>query len=138
MTVNDIINANETFFVFETSRSSGKGGQHVNKTETRVTLVWDLQHANLDEDTKEKLQTIQHHYVQYPILRISSQKTRSQLKNKEDVLRKLSSFLEENLKEEKERKKTKIPKVVKEKRLKQKKKKGDIKSTRKKIDPRDL
>ena len=45
-------------FTFETSRSSGKGGQHVNKTESRVTLVWDFrQSVHLKEEEKELIES---------------------------------------------------------------------------------
>lgn len=123
---------------FETSRSSGKGGQHVNKTETKVTLVWNVEKSILGEEIFLKFKKIKHHYIDYPFIRISSQKTRSQLKNKADALNKLAIFLEEFLREEKERKKTKIPKSAKTKRLDDKKERSNKKSTRKKIDPNDF
>lgn len=133
-----IIDTNQSFFIFETSRSSGKGGQHVNKVESRVTLVWNLEEANIEESILLKLQKLAHHFIQYPIIRISCEEHRSQLKNKEVTVKKLKDFLTEALKEEKKRKKTSIPPSVKQDRLKGKKEKSTIKSSRKRIDPKDL
>lgn len=138
MNIQTLIEQIQPYFTFETSRSSGKGGQHVNKTESRVTLVWNVEESALEEELLAKLKEVKHHYIDYPIVRVSSQKTRSQLKNKEDTLAKLKAFLERVLREEKERKETKVPKAVKAKRLENKKKQSTVKSTRKKIDPRDL
>lgn len=138
MNIQTLIEQIQPYFTFETSRSSGKGGQHVNKTESRVTLVWNVEESALDEELLAKLKEVKHHYIDYPIVRVSSQKTRSQLKNKEDTLAKLKAFLERVLREEKERKETKVPKAVKAKRLENKKKQSAVKTTRKKIDPRDL
>lgn len=124
---------------FSTSRSSGKGGQHVNKTETRVTLSWKYLESNfLSEEQKTKLLVGTHHFINQNEIQISSEKTRSQFKNKEDVIKKLEEFLIEFFTEQKKRKPTKIPKAVTEKRLKDKSDKGIVKSNRKKINVRRL
>jgi ribosome-associated protein len=125
--------------VFETSRSSGKGGQHVNKTESRVTLVWSFMDSNLiSEKEKELIVSKVKTYVSGNLIRISTEENRSQIKNKKKSIYKLKSILEEAFKLDKLRKKSRVPRSVKEKRIKTKKQKGEIKKSRKKIDKREF
>lgn len=125
--------------VFETSRSSGKGGQHVNKTESRVTLVWSFTDSNLiSEKEKELIVSKVKTYISGNLIRISTEENRSQIKNKKKSIYKLKSILEEAFKVDKLRKKSKVPWSVKEKRIKTKKQKGEIKKSRKKIDKREF
>ena len=73
--------------VFETSRSSGKGGQHVNKTESRVTLVWSFTDSNLiSEKEKELIVSKVKTYISGNLIRISTEENRSQIKNKKKFL----------------------------------------------------
>lgn len=125
--------------VFETSRSRGKGGQHVNKTESRVTLVWSFTDSNLiSEKEKELIVSKVKTYISGNLIRISTEENRSQIKNKKKSIYKLKSILEEAFKLDKLRKKSRVPRSVKEKRIKTKKQKGEIKKSRKKIDKREF
>jgi len=134
-----LIETVQSEFTFETSRSSGKGGQHVNKTESRVTLVWDFrQSVHLTEEEKKLIEIKCKPYVSGDLLRISTEENRSQVKNKKQSIYKLKKALEEAFKKEKPRRKTRIPRAVKEKRLKNKKQQGEIKKSRNKIDKRDF
>ena len=120
---------------FETARSGGKGGQHVNKTESKVTFVWDFSSSNLlDDKQKTKITEKCRTYVSGDFIRISVQETRSQLKNKKKAFYKLKELLDIALKKEKKRVKTKIPKSVIKKRLDTKKKNSDLKKSRKRVD----
>ncbi len=126
-------------FSFETSRSSGKGGQHVNKTESRVTLVWNFKESVMvSDEEKELIRSKSSGYISGDVMRISTEEYRSQMKNKKKSLFKLKKILEGALKKEKLRKKSSIPNSVKRKRMKDKKINAEIKSSRKKIDKRDF
>lgn len=121
-------------FSFKAVRSSGAGGQNVNKVSSKVVLTFDLVNSKgLNDDEKALLQTkIATKLTQEGILILTSQEDRSQLKNKETVIKKCFRLLENGLKIPKERKETKIPRSVKEKRLNAKKVMSVLKQNRKK------
>ena len=107
----------EPEFKFKTSKSSGAGGQHVNTTETKVELIFNI------NDSGE--------------LRINTSESRSQASNKEKVVKKFYAMLEKALKKEKRRIPTKVPVAVKENILKKKKQHSQKKEDRR-INTRDL
>ena len=119
---------------FKAVRSSGAGGQNVNKVSSKVVLSFDLVNSlGLTQEEKELLLAkISTKLTQENILILTSEEDRSQLKNKEVVVKKFLKVIENGLKIPKERKETKIPKAVKEKRLQQKKSTASIKENRKK------
>jgi ribosome-associated protein len=125
----------EKEFTFRMSRSSGKGGQHVNKVNTRVELLFDvLNTALLDEDEQNRvIQKLAAIISQEGIMQITCQSTRSQKRNKEIAIEKFYEKIEDALKVEKPRKKTKKPKSLDEKRLKEKKIQADKKAKRQKV-----
>lgn len=118
---------------FKTSRSSGPGGQHVNKTNTKVELRFNiLNSALLDEETKvilmSKLKSKINKEGEFIIV---VQEERSQLRNKEIALQKFYDLLGKALTPTKKRKPTKPTTSSKIKRLKQKKEKSETKQRRK-------
>lgn len=118
---------------FETSRSSGKGGQHVNKTETRVTLIFDLSNSTLFTQTeKERLSNYLKNRLSNGVLRLSCQESRSQSRNKEIVIDRLFELLSNGLKVRKRRRATSVPKSKIEERLKQKRQLKEKKASRRK------
>ncbi|WP_445720103.1 alternative ribosome rescue aminoacyl-tRNA hydrolase ArfB [Flavobacterium sp.] len=121
-------------FTFKAVRSSGAGGQNVNKVSSKVVLTFDLVNSKgLSEEEKMVLQTkIATKLTQEGILILTSQEDRSQLKNKEIVIKKCFKLIENNLLVSKERKETKIPRTVKQKRLNAKKVMSVLKQNRKK------
>ena len=122
---------NESDIRFQAVRSSGPGGQHVNKVSSKVLLFCPLQKINgLDEEQIELVNTKLSSYISAGELRISSQKHRSQYSNKLDAVEKLRILLQKALKKRKTRYVTSIPKAVKENRLQEKKKRSKIKSDR--------
>lgn len=122
----------EPEFTFRTSRSGGAGGQHVNKTETKVELMFDVAATNLLSDTeKEKVYTKLATYINHEkALTLSNSESRSQSANKEGVIEKFYTLLEKALKKEKKRIPTEVPKAVKETIKKNKKVTGEKKQNR--------
>ena len=118
---------------FKAVRSSGSGGQHVNKVATKVVLSFDILNSSyLSEDEKIKLLSFLNNRINKSgILVLSSDQNRSQLKNKIDVTKRFVNLVKLGLKQEKERKQTKIPKSAKRKRLEIKRKISEKKANRK-------
>ena len=121
-------------FSFKAVRSSGAGGQNVNKVSSKVVLSFDLLNSKgLTDDEKTLLQTkLATKLTQEGILILTSEEDRSQLKNKEKVIKKCFKLLENALIIPKERKATKATRAAKEKRLNAKKVMSVLKQNRKK------
>ena len=120
--------------VFKAVRSSGAGGQHVNKVSTKVILLFDLKESDaLTTEEKEQLKrSIGGSLTKEGVLIIQSADTRSQLKNRKLAEEKLIQTLTNGLIKKPKRKKTKATKASKEKRLKSKKLLSQKKQSRKK------
>jgi len=121
---------------YKAVRSSGAGGQNVNKVSSKVVLTFDLNASQaLSEEQKtlisEKLAT---KLTSENILILNCDEDRSQLKNKEIVTKRFLELLKKALVVPKKRKPTKVPKSVIEKRLKDKSSVSETKQNRKKPD----
>ncbi len=123
-------------FQFLTSRSSGPGGQNVNKVNSKVELRFDIPNsALLSDDQKNILLTkLATKITSEGILSIVSQRDRSQLANKEDAMEKFYFLISKALKPVKHRRNTRPTKSSIEKRLTSKRIKSAIKQNRSKID----
>ncbi|KOH44423.1 alternative ribosome rescue aminoacyl-tRNA hydrolase ArfB [Sunxiuqinia dokdonensis] len=123
-------------FSFRTSRSSGPGGQHVNKVDSRVELRFNIENSQLLTELQKKIlqEKLESKLTTEGDLIVVSQKERSQLRNKEITIEKLYSLLAKALQPKKKRRPTKPTRTSVEKRITTKKQTGEKKKWRGKID----
>jgi ribosome-associated protein len=109
-----------------TSRSSGPGGQHAQKSETRVEAVFDVEASTALSPAQKKRVVAK----AGPVLRAVAQDERSQLRNKELAVERLTAALHEALRVPRKRRPTKPTAASKERRLEEKKRRGETKRLR--------
>jgi ribosome-associated protein len=121
---------------FRFVRSSGPGGQHVNKAATRVELTFDVAGSpSLNEAQRQRILTALKNAIDSEgILHVESQSTRSQLRNRQETIERFQAMLRHALKPRKSRRPTRPTAASKERRLEEKKRRSATKRTRRGTD----
>lgn len=116
----------------KTSRSSGPGGQNVNKLNTRVTVLFDVSASpSLSEDQKRRIAgRLSTRMDRHGVLHVVSQKHRSQEANRREAVERLRQLLREALTPVPVRRKTRVPAAARQRRLDEKRQRGNLKNQR--------
>ncbi len=124
----------EQELIITTSGSGGPGGQHVNKTQSRITIRWNvLQTTALTDEQKQRVYAkLSNRLTTEGDLLINNSSSRSQQHNKEQALNQLADEIRKALIVPKKRMKTKVPVAVKESQLQAKKQRSQVKKMRSK------
>jgi len=122
----------EDELVFKFSRSGGPGGQNVNKVNTRVTLFFDVAKCESFSDVQRQriLKRLATRANKDGIIRVVSQRYRTQKANRRVAVERLQELLREALKKKPVRRKTRVPKAVKQRRLEEKRQRSLLKQQR--------
>jgi len=125
----------ESILEFQAVKSSGPGGQHVNKTSSAVILQLNTQYLHWPEKYQQRLLKYADRRISnLGVITIKSQSQRSQFLNKEHCVQKLCELLQQACYQAKFRKPTKPSRAAKQRRLTHKKQQSEKKGRRKKLD----
>jgi len=123
---------NEDELVFKVSRSSGPGGQNINKVNTRITLLFDVANCGSLSDLQKQriLSRLATRADKNGVLRVVSQKFRTQRANRNAAVERLQELLTGALKTRPIRKKSKVSYAAKQRRLEEKRRRSLLKRQR--------
>lgn len=130
--ITDNIFIQENELVFRASRSAGPGGQNVNKVNSRITLFFDVANCESFSDVQKQriLSRLKTRADKNGLIRVVSQKFRTQQANRRAAVERLQQLIADALKTKPLRKKTNIPYAAKQRRLEQKKRRSLLKRQR--------
>jgi ribosome-associated protein len=128
----DDIFIREDELIFRASRSGGPGGQNVNKVNTRITLFFDVANCESFSDVQKRriLSRLATRADKNGLIRVASQRFRTQKANRRAAVERLQQLLAEALKTRPVRKKTRIPYAAKQRRLEEKRRRSLLKQQR--------
>jgi ribosome-associated protein len=134
--INDHLRIDDDEVRFEFARSSGPGGQHVNKVETKVRLLFDLRGSrSLGPDQKRRIEErLKTRITKAGVLHVTSQRHRSREANRRATVERFVELLAEALEEEEPRVRTRVPKVQRKRRLESKRRRSQKKAMRSRPD----
>ncbi len=130
--INDELEIPDDELRFTFSRSSGPGGQNVNKVETRVTLAFDVAGSpSLTDEQKRRLsEVLGNRMTGEGVLLLSSQRSRSRAANQRDTVARFAELLAAALEPETPRVPTKVPRRARKRRLESKRRRARVKALR--------
>ena len=130
--ITDDISICDDELVFKASRSGGPGGQNVNKVNTRITLFFDVANCESFSDVQKRriLSRLSTRADKNGLIRVASQRFRTQKANRRAAVERLQQLLAEALKTRPVRKKTRIPYAAKQRRLEEKRRRSLLKRQR--------
>ncbi|HEU4641900.1 MAG TPA: alternative ribosome rescue aminoacyl-tRNA hydrolase ArfB [Gemmatimonadaceae bacterium] len=130
--VNERVAIPRAELVARATRSGGPGGQHVNTSSTRVELLWNVRESRaLDDAARERvLAKLGTRIDAEGWLRVVASESRSQLRNREAAEERLATLVRDALVVPRKRVRTKPTRAAKERRLSEKKRRGDVKRQR--------
>jgi ribosome-associated protein len=136
LTISDDLKIPDSELTFRYSRSSGPGGQNVNKVATKVTLLFDLRSSpSLTEDQRTLLeQRLANRISKSGILHVTSERHRTRSANQREVVNRFRDLLTDALRERAPRRKTKVPAASKKRRIEAKRRRSEVKRLRSRPD----
>ncbi len=131
--INDDLAIDESELDYEFARSSGPGGQNVNKVETKVTLKFVVEDSAVlsDEEKRRVSEALASRITKDGVLRVTSQRHRTREANRHAAIGRFIELLDDALEVRAPRKKTKVSRAAKRRRIEGKKRRGQIKRMRK-------
>lgn len=130
--INDTITLPAAELSYTASRSSGPGGQHVNTTDSRIQVRWNISASAVFTDAQKArlIRALQSRLTETGDLILASDSHRSQRRNREDVSQRLAALIREHLTPPKPRKKTRPTLASRKRRLDNKKRRSQVKKNR--------
>ena len=124
---------------FRASPAAGPGGQHVNRSSTRIEVRWDITNSPSVSDSQRELllEKLGSRVDSRGVLRVTADERRSQLRNREAAVKRLNELANKALEQPRPRKKTKPPAGAAERRLAEKKRRAELKRERRRPDTDD-
>jgi ribosome-associated protein len=130
--INDSLDINDDELRFRYSRSSGPGGQNVNKVATKVTLLFDLRSSpSLDEEQRDRImERLGKRVSKHGILHISSDRHRTRGANQRAVIERFTELMADALRKRTPRRKSRVPEKEKRRRRDAKRRRSRVKALR--------